>query len=348
MKPDPRMRPLLVLFTLAAAALLAAGPANATGSTPPPTYTYRIPVPGLAPTPSVTTQTIAYTGVLQAITPPDGAKTMQVFLWGAGGGSANTGHGGGGSAASTYGGAGGGGGFVTFSLPVAAGATYAVAVGQGGLAPQAVGVPPASTSYTGYSYAGEGGGSTKFYLNGAPVAIAGAGGGGGGGGDNMNYPTGGSGGAGGGTAGTLGTTNSGAAGAAGTILSGIGGNSQSCSSGCTQAWPDGSIAPISSGYLATSSAYHWAGGGGGGYRGGAGGACGSPSYSGTCAGGGGGSSWVDPSIAATATLQAGNGTTPGGVGSPHYAPGVAVGGGATTTGVGHAGGNGYAVIVYSY
>ena len=131
-------------------------------------YTYRIPVSNLSISPATTKSAFTYTGAPQVVTPPAGAKTMTVYLWGAGGGSANTGHGGGGSASFTYGGPGGGGGFVQFTLAVSAGASYTVDVGQGGFAPSVVGAPLGSTSYTGYGNSGTGGGSTQFLLTSSP------------------------------------------------------------------------------------------------------------------------------------------------------------------------------------
>lgn len=259
----------------------------------------------------------SYTGSDQTFVVPAGVTSLNVKLWGAGGGSSIQTSG---SGNADYG---GGGGFVSGTLAVTPGETLTFVVGQAGAA-------NAGTRYGGGGAAGSngggsGGGRSAIRRGTADIVTAGAGGGAGNSGNAAL-----SGGVGGGLTGgdgysqysTAYTGKGGTQSAGGAAGTGSGGNAYAGSQYAGGAG-DTSGSATSSG---TS------GGGGGGYYGGGG------SYGG---GGGGGSSYVANLTGTVVNTQAPN-QTAAGTGDADYVSGIGNGqmGGDLT------GGNGRIVISY--
>lgn len=240
---------------------------------------------------------------------PAGVSTIDVELWGAGGG-ASVGN-------NVFGGA---GGYTTGSIAVLPGATLNVLVGAGGGA----GVNGGNTGTSlggggiGANYGGGGGGRSEVGVGSTPYLIAGGGGGAG-------YSTSNVTGAGGGQSGVSALTNCGGGGQGGTQNAG------------GAPGPGGTAGSSGTGGNATTTQ---SGGGGGGYFGGGGG--------GSSCGGGGGSGYVRASAPLfSGTTTAGNADNPAGTSSTHYATPAGRGGsGPKFTSVTNAGIDGRVVIIW--
>lgn len=233
-------------------------------------------------------------------TVPAGVTSMTVKMWGGGGAGGEAG-----------GGAGGGAGYVTGTIAVTPGETFAVYIGGGGGA--------------GANNAGGGGGAlTRLTRNTGSVLALVAAGGGGGGAQDANSD----GGAGGGSTGNNAAGSNGgsggtqsAGGAAGTSTcngqagaSLLGGNGATgILSICNTSGGGGNPGTNTGGGGGTAGTtallgtIYGAGGGGGGYYGGGGGGA-STTRGG---GGGGGSSYTNTSIVTSSSTSAGSGQTPG-------------------------------------
>ncbi len=254
--------------------------------------------------------TFTYTGQYQTFSIPTEVPFIQVYMWGAGGGSANPGP--------DPGVVGGAGAYVNGILYVNPGDTFTVVVGRGGFNNSAAGTDAqggGGRSINGNT-GGGGGRSALQKVVGVDFVTAG-----GGGGSGNQYSKGGDA-AWTGTA-SNGTNGDGAAGNVGQGASqtagGAGGNTGGSAGSLGFGGPGGSIG----------------GGGGGGYYGGGG--------AGFGAGGGGGSSYTSNLINATGA----NGTTgkAPATTSPYYTSGVAIGAGNGTGLSGNAtGGNGLVVV----
>lgn len=268
-----------------------------------------------------------YLGAEQTYTVPSGASRVVVDLWGGAGGNGNY----------STGSWSGAGGYLRGTFAVAPGDVLKVEVGGGGQGAMRNangglgGWPDGGPGGRGNAGSGGGGGSTRFYINGALMAVAGGGGGSGG------YGTAGQAGAGGGLAGQAATGTGGTAG------------SQSAggvdSSDTTNAYKTGLSIVAFPGVQRTGgwgagtgtnvvSTSDDGGGGGGGYWGGGGGG-------GDARSGGGGSSWVHPLAIGRRNL-AGNRQTPARPvdGFPLLATGV----NSAANGPAVAGGDGYAIL----
>ena len=268
--------------------------------------------------------------------------TMDIKLWGAGGGGgyANT---------DGYTGQGGGGGYVYARVTLQTGDKVTVRPGQGGrgcAGPYTggnVALPDGGFggSYnTAYYNGGGGGGSSRLYVNDVLVLVAGAGGGGRGSGSNGAYqPE--NGGAGGGL--------TGGSGYQGANVRSTGGTQ---STGGTSGYAQGYGAYLQggnggNGTYGTSSAAS-GGGGGGGYYGGGGGQTGSVTTGG---GGGGGSSYIstDSIVHSAVNTQGTQSSTaaavPGNSGDSDYIAGYGVGG--LSSGANSHGGDGLIVLSFA-
>jgi hypothetical protein len=264
--------------------------------------------------PNQTVLTYQYSGSIQSFTVPAGfSGQVDVYLWGGGGG--------GGGNDSHPGGCGAGGNFVYNSIQINAGDVIELLVGQGGQA--------GASGATGYG-GGAGGlsftNTSNYSFNGGnggdagPVGSSGAGGGGGGATVVLINGTprviGGGGGGGGG---------------GGNFSNGI--DSIGQGSSYVAAYQEAQQGQD------RSDDGGGGGGGGGGYPGGDGGTTNTgdtganPGTSGSSFGG----------FSAPGYTSDGNGRTPGGIESPLYAQGVALGGINTTSG-----GNGLAVLVMTF
>lgn len=273
----------------------------------------------------------SYTGSDQSFTVPSGVTSLNVKIWGAGGGG-------------SYG-SGGSGAFISGTLTVTPGQTLIIAVGKGG----GYSTSGVAGGYGGGASSGPGGGSGGGYsgiFNNSvsltnTLVICGGGGGGG----YFDFSTyGGGGGATTGisagnysasyTGGTGGTTSTGGAGG---IYNGSPTNPRNGTAGTALQGGSG------------NAAYSYGGGGGGGgYYGGGGGYGGnSPSF--YSSGGGGGSSYYSGSFTLSSNV-AGNIDTSGNIvyppsnTDPDYITGIAIGGG-VPSGT-EPGGNGLVVISY--
>ena len=242
-------------------------------------------------------QTFTYTGSDQNFTAPAGVNTVNIEMWGAGGGNGNiSGWSGGGNGAAA--------GYASGLVTVTPGNAYKIVVGQAGQAANAV------RKYGGGGRAhdswgpGSAGGLSGFFLGSGTVfsgtepqsgtharsvLIAG---GGGGGGANRNP----------------GSTNGGAGGG----TNGQNGNSSNASfrgnGGTQNAGGSGSPAQGGSELRGGDGNGAYGAGGAGGYWGGGAGAYQEPNDMG---GGGGGSGYFNPTYVNSATLTGGSDTTPG-------------------------------------
>ena len=275
------------------------------------------------------TNSYSYTGSEQTFTVPDGVTSINVKMWGAGGG---------GSCSGTCG-SGGSGAFVKGDLAVSPGQTIKIVVGQGGA------YPGSTTTYggggSGGTYGGSGGGYSGIFLSSVAqvnsLAVVGGGGGGG------YYGASTYGGGGGATSGSAGGNQS---------STYTGGGGASLSAGGSPALWNNNAAVARSGLIggilsgaSSASGYTYSGGGGGGgyYGGGSGYTSSSATY--YSSGGGGGSSYTSGLTNLTntagvinssgAAAQAPNSSESG------YSSGIGNGG---TNG---SGGNGLIVITYS-
>lgn len=268
--------------------------------------------------------TVAATGAYTEYTTA-AAGLVQVKLWGAGGG--------GGSRTTTYvPGQGGGGAYVAFDLIVASGDIIKLEVGQRGHAPLADGVaglggwPDGGTSGTvsaasGFFNSG-GGGSTRVYLNGTLVGVAGAGGGGGG-----SFSAGGGGAPNGLQGGYVNGTVLEHKGASdGNVISGTGGTQSVggvSAARTSETTSRGTSLQGGNGWADSANNNDTAGGGGGGgYYGGGGGSPPASLPGGYLSGGGGGSSWAHSS-AKNVYMRAGMGLNSG---DPADTPTIGYGG----------------------
>lgn len=285
---------------------------------------------------SITTggsSTITYnaTGSVQSFTVPAGVTSLNVKVWGAGGG-------GGWYSSDTYSWSGGAGGFSNGTISVTPGETLQIVVGVGG---------KNTSSYNGNGIGGYLGGG-----NGTRGDASGAGGGGlsgiftgsvtqsnaiiiaaGGGGGTGWYPGGAGGGLVGGSCKTDTTRTISTCGAAGTQTAG----GSSTASGADGAALRGGNGDING---ALDSNTYDGGGGGGGYYGGEGGQS-------DATGGGGGSSYLNASRVSNGNTYIGmngsnsNFSNPSGVNESGYVPGIGIGGWKNL------GGNGSIIISYT-
>lgn len=255
-------------------------------------------------------------------------KQYAIALWGAGAGAGRY-------SGTTY--QSGGGGFTLLRVNLTAGDVLTVEVGQGG--GPGIGAGTIQGGYGGWPdggwgargdvQGGGGGGSSRVWLNGTLLAVAGAGGG------AAGHSAGGHGGAGGGEVGQSAQfTNGGTGGTqtAGGFDQGQPANVPKRGKYLQGGFGAGNVADR---FTTTSDD---GGGGGGGYYGGGGG--GGDGHS-----GGGGSSWADNTRVVGWFSLGGSFRTPGGTDSPYYVAGIGVG--AMSTGVttgGLPGGDGRVVI----
>ena len=284
-------------------------------------------------TPTGKTRTaFAYTGADQTFLVPVGITYIYVKLWGAGGAAGRFG-------GWTYGADGGGGGYARGLVPVTAGESLIVRVGQGGYTANSTstvfgggGMGPTGAN----EYSGSGGGGWYLFRSSTPLLIAGGGGGGG----ASRAWTSNVGGAGGGLTGENGESPFDGTQA----YAGFGGTQLAGGSGTT----GGGNGSQYQGGRTTSS---WGAGGGGGYYGGS---SGGYLEANTMAGGGGGSGYVASTVLLGGTYagskrdpgffwdndlsRAKSGTTNVAYGAPNAQNGVA----ATL----QTGGNGCCVIYY--
>ena len=282
-----------------------------------------------------------YTGTIQYFTVPSNVTSINIFCWGAGGGSGFN----------QNNKAGGDGGFVKATLNVTPNSVLSIIVGQGGRS----GVSPGSSGTafggggngnagTGWSL-GSGGGLSGIFVtnanmtmtgtnnhfvnsNATPIIIAGAGGASGGYSSDFSIFPGGNGGS------SIGN-NSG--------TNGEGGKGATLSAGGEPG--SGNTGPGIKGALFTGGSGHgtWGGGGGGGYYGGGGGGVGNS----IVGGGGGGSSYLNTgSFNITNILnlktETNNSRSPPGINEYLYQSGVGVGAAAGNNN----GGNGLVIIQY--
>jgi hypothetical protein len=267
---------------------------------------------------------ISYTGVSTHFIVPADVFSLQIELWGAGGGST-----------------GGAGGYVTALLSVTAGEDLTVNVAGGGIS----GTQAAFGGFGGGGWGtgaffsngtsglgGSGGGATSI-LQGSTLLLDAAGGGGGGAGHGYS---------GGGGGGLVGSSGIG--------IPGGGGGTQTAggvNNGASPTWPcnncNGSF-----GLGGTGDLFEGGGGGGGGYYGGAGGASGTGAAVGGSRGGGGGcSSYIGGPGVSNASTLAGNtgsetGASPANTSDPNYQSGIGQG-----AAYGAGGGNGLAVFTFT-
>ena len=264
----------------------------------------------------LTNQTVfQYTGALQTYTIPAGIYSLNVSMWGAGGG-------GGGTLT------GGAGAYISGTLAVIPGQVFTILVGQGGhVTTQSYGGGGKGGTYDSGTWGGGGGGRSAILLGASELVTVGGGGGGG-------VATGSYGGYGGYTVGSPG------------LVSAVGGGGGTLTSG-------GAAIPTNV-YVATNGSLHqggdsisFGGGGGGGYYGGAGGAAYAQSgiTGDTSSGGGGGGGSSTPSSGPWTLLVGSN--SPNGRDTapattvPGFVTGVAAGASST-------GGNGLVILSYIY
>lgn len=291
-------------------------------------------------------QIFTYTGSDQVFIVPPGITSINVKVWGAGGGggfNVNLGA----NAIS----AGGSGGYVSGNIPVTPGQNLLVQVGQGGTSFSSTasqyyygGGADGGASFTGYASAGAGGGLSGISNFAGTIYYVVAGGGGGGG----SIVKSGYGGAGGSTtagAGGVGATTAAAGGGTGTTGGAAGVGSINGSVG-TQF--NGGIGAVPTTAFTSTGNDAAGGGGGGGYYGGGGGACTNSSNT-KAGGGGGGSSYV---IGMTGTVVNTIGTTSN-TGAETFPPNSAdtdclysVGTGGFISGNVFSGGDGEVVIIW--
>ncbi|QHJ75226.1 minor tail protein [Brevundimonas phage vB_BsubS-Delta] len=268
----------------------------------------------------------AYTGaaVVYNVT---ATKQYAIELWGGGGGA--------GRYQNNY--ESGGGGYLLLRINLTAGDVLTIEVGQGGGPGIGTGTiqggyggwPDGGWGARGDTQGGGGGGSSRVWLNGTLLAVAGAGGGSGG------YSVGGHAGAGGGDVGQSSSINNGGSGGSQTA----GGVDQNQTANVPKRG-DYLKGGFGAGNVAdrfTNTSDDGGGGGGGYYGGGGGGGDGSS--------GGGGSSWADPSRVIAFLTLTGALRQPGGQTSFNYTPGVGLGAlSVNALAGGVAGGNGQVLI----
>lgn len=317
--------------------------ANVTGLTNCVNYYYRVRAifcsgPGdnsntiTAAPHSTGSQTFTATGAAQTFTVPCGVYSLNVQLWGAGGGCG-------------YYGAGGSGGYVSGVLSVTPNQVLTIIVGKGGGGNSSTNAPNAGYGGGGtgyydncYGFAGAGGGGRSAIQFTAGTDVVTVGGGGGGGSYPYNYyPNGGGAGKDGFDNLTYNATGTGS-GRAGTVAAGGAGGTGNPSGGAGSQYQGGNAG--------TGSCFYPGGGGGGGYFGGG---AGSGNSYGSAEGGGGGGSYYVTNAAFTGTGQLGNSQQNGQyypavnppVTAPPYINGVGVGPvGYAYNGTWTAGGNG--------
>lgn len=309
-------------------------------------------------------QVFAYTGSNQTFTIPCGVTSINVKIWGAGGGGG-------------YEASGGAGGYVSGTYTVSGTTALTVVVGGGGaintgangsttaaagaasFGGGGAGLTPGSNTNPSYS-SGSGGGMSAILLSGTYLAAAGGGGGGGSFDPGAGYPTGGAGGGGAGTGsgvggnGYDGGNSAGAYGSGGSTTAGAGGTGSAAAyNGAAGTAGQGGAGK--GGYGTYLAVYALGGGGGGGYPFGGGGGGGSNSATNSTAGGttsskyigggGGGASYTSgagfsgTSTPATLTSQFSTNLAPNSTDSD-YTGTVGQGGDNTPT----IGGNGLVVI----
>ncbi|QNP74703.1 DUF11 domain-containing protein [Streptomyces roseirectus] len=284
----------------------------------------------------------SYTGGDQNFTVPTGVSSLNVQVWGAGGGGDN---------ASYYTGqvGGAGGGYTTGTVAVTPGQALTVTAGQGGV------FNSTATTYGGGGAGGRGqpstatgasGGGMSALWNGAsfttPLLIAGGGGGASPGADQQSPKSGGGGGTTGGGDGNTNTSGQGGTQSAGGTAGAYGSQCGATSNPTGRQWFGGN------GYnTLTTRGGEGGGGGGGGWYGGGGGSCqpSAPTLN-PNGPGGGGSGYVSGAGVTNASTTAGSNATTNnqggaaaGTGSAQYPSGVGAGGGSTANG-----GNGAVVI----
>nr|WP_312986706.1 hypothetical protein [Comamonas koreensis] len=298
-------------------------------------------------------------GANQTFIVPAGITSVQVRLWGAGGGGIDSAYWG-----PSFGGA--GGGFASGTVSVTPGETLNLTVGQGGTAGSFAGGTSGTTPTFGGGGAGgfgieangSSGGGMSALWRGAPLTvgnqllIAGGGGGGSNGSQGSDSPdvfgvAGGGGGSAGGDSGIDLNTN----GAGGTQVAG-GAAATDATSFCSTYQTSGTqFQGGTGGYNTITEGWgEGGGGGGGGWFGGGGGRCHPENGDAGNGGGGGGSAFIAGAGVTAALTSAGtNASTPssGGlaanVSDTQYVAGVGTGGADTTAGTGD-GGSGLIVI----
>lgn len=315
-------------------------------------YTAAAYVP--APENTITIKEVFSTNGTETLVIPDGVISVDVKVWGAGGGA------GGGYLArgiQSYGGDGGAGGFASGTIDVSNLSALQIRVGDAG---------------KGGNVNSEGGGggdySGVFTTTNLPILMSGGGGAGGGGGAHVSH-TGGAGGAGGGengldggdgvglnegiggkggsqfTGGAFGSGNNGNDGAAGSAYSGGAG-----ANGYTTPGTGSAVGGKGGSYFGGAnggSNYFGGGGGGSGYYGGGGAeAAGSGSPWPSAGGAGGGSSYASTTLATSYTLTAGSGVTPPNTADTDYVSDRGTGGLGRSGNAGLAGGDGLVVVSY--
>lgn len=255
-------------------------------------------------------------------------KQYAIALWGAGAGAGRY-------IGTNY--QSGGGGFTLLRVNLTAGDVLTVEVGQGGGPGIGTGTiqggyggwPDGGWGARGDTQGGGGGGSSRVWLNGTLLAVAGAGGG------AAGYSAGGHGGAGGGKVGQSAQFTNGGTG--GTQTAGGFDQNQPANVPKQGKYLQGGFGAGSVADRFTNTSDDGGGGGGGYYGGGGGGGDGHS--------GGGGSSWADNTRVVGWFSLPGNFRTPGGTDSPYFVEGTALG--AMSTGVatgGLPGGDGRVVI----
>lgn len=227
-------------------------------------------------------------------------------------------------------------GFVSLAIDLTAGDTLTIEVGGGGkpgrispiIEAGAGGWPDGGDSVRGDTYPGGGGGSSRVYLNGALLAVCGAGGG------SAGYSPGGNAGAGGGEVGQ--SCSSGDGGTGGTqTQGGVDANAPTVVAK-KGGYLQGGLGGVAADRFTSTS--DDGGGGGGGYYGGGGGG-------GDGRSGGGGSSWVNAAAVVGFALVSGNYAVPPFTDSPYYAADVGVGRPSVSVSTGGlAGGDGRVVV----
>lgn len=297
-------------------------------------------------------QVFSYTGAIQTFTIPAGVSSVNIYCWGAGGGSSR-------AELNTPAIRGGNGGFIKATLEIPSGTTsLGIIVGQGGAKGSIAGPQTTRTAfggggsgvnnYIGWGLAGGGGLSgvfvndanftiiSSYYVNtnATPFIIAGGGGGGGGYSTEAGDTHGGNGGS--------TTANNGSGNRPG------GGGTQSAggTAGTANGYAQGNAGSKYLGGSGTSGSFN-PGGGGGFYGGGAGGV-----EPGKVSGGGGGSSFINTNsykITNITNLKNENNGTAIAVGNTetYYQTAIALGGlTATSSTITNDGGNGLVVIEY--
>ncbi|MET8982596.1 glycine-rich protein [Streptomyces sp. NPDC004539] len=284
----------------------------------------------------------SYTGADQTFSVPAGVSSLNLQLWGAGGGGDN---------AAYYTGqvGGAGGGYTTGTLAVTSGQSLMVMTGQGGNVNSTSGTygggGSGGNSATLNAIGASGGGMSALWTGASfstPLLIAGGGGGASPGADTNNPRPGAGGGTSGGSDGVTALSGQGGTQSAGGAAGTNGSQCEATSNTAGRQWYGGNGFNVQSGRAGEGG-----GGGGGGYYGGGGGACQpmNPRLQPNGPGGGGSGYTGGPGITSASTTAGSSptannqGGAAAGTGSAQYPSGVGVGGADSKSG-----GNGAVVI----